>query len=365
MYQIDNKSIVDLFLKLVSIDSPSKNEGEIRSFIVDYLHRKNIRTAVDARGNIFAYLSDSYDEKAILFASHIDTVPSAVDVNPVCTEDEIHTDGKSALGADNKAAVASMLYAVDHLAAMKDATVPVVYLFSVSEETGLDGVRELDLSLLPPVSEAFIPDAHGPIGNIIAQSPAKLDASITFHGKTAHAGFCPEEGISAISLASRAIDQMKLLRIDETTTANIGTISGGTVTNIVPDSCTIHLEVRSDTKEKCYAHLAHLELCCIKAVGALGGSYDIESDLRYPGYSMDENQKPIIHLQKVFSAMGFEGKMIASGGGSDTNILRDYGIDALTISSGYTHAHSEQERIPLSAFCDLTKIILDLAKRES
>jgi len=365
MDHIDNKSIVDLFLKLVAIDSPSGSENEIRLFILDYLEKKGVSSAVDTRGNIVAYISDDYDEDAILFASHIDTVPSAINVKPMCTNTEIHTDGSSALGADNKAAVASMLYAIDDLSAMKDSITPVVYLFSVSEETGLDGVKELNTSLLPPIKEAYIPDAHGEIKDIITESPAKLDAMITFHGKTAHAGFSPEEGISAISLASKAIDQMKLLRIDEHTTANIGTISGGSVTNIVPDTCTIHLEVRSNTQEKCYAHLAHLELCCIKAVGALGGSYDIESDLRYPSYCVDEQAKPIIHLKKVFSSLKIESNLVSSGGGSDTNILRNYGIDALTISSGYTHAHSEQERISLSSFSTLVKIIINLAKREN
>ncbi len=364
MNQIQDQPIIDLFLKLVAIDSPSGKEENIRTFIVDYLSQKGVKSCVDKRGNIVAYISEEYNEKAILFASHIDTVPNAVQVNPICTDQYICTDGSSALGADNKAAVASMLVAIDTLQQMKGSIDPVVFLFSVSEETGLDGVKELDTSLLPPIKEAYISDAHGEIGSIIVHSPAKLDATITFHGRSSHAGFSPEEGISAISLAARAIDQMKLLRIDEHTTANIGTIEGGSVTNIVPATCTINLEVRSDTQEKCYAHLAHLELCCIKAVGAIGGSYDIESNLRYPGYSVDEKIEPIQHLLRVFSTLNIESNLISSGGGSDTNILRGYGIDTLTISSGYTNAHSEMERITISSFSTTTRIIIELAKKE-
>jgi tripeptide aminopeptidase len=364
MSDIQNKAIIDLFLELVAIDSPSGHEERVRIFILNYLEKKGVKSCVDARGNIVAYISEEYNERAILFASHIDTVPNAINVKPIVTDEHICTDETSALGADNKAAVASMLYAIDTLQEMKGEIDPVVYLFSVSEETGLDGVKELDTSLLPAIKEAYIPDAHSDIGKIIVHSPAKLDAKIVFHGRSSHAGFSPEEGISAISLAAKAIDQMKLLRINEHTTANVGFIQGGSVTNIVPASCTIKLEIRSNTEEKCYAHLAHLELCCIKAVGALQGSYELESDLRYPGYTVTKDIEPIVHLNKVFSKLNIESDLISSGGGSDTNILRGYGIDALTISSGYTNAHSEQERITTSSFSTITQIIIELAKKE-
>ena len=144
MSDIQNKAIIDLFLELVAIDSPSGHEERVRIFILNYLEKKGVKSCVDARGNIVAYISEEYKERAILFASHIDTVPNAINVKPIVTDEYICTDETSALGADNKAAVASMLYAIDTLQEMKGEIDPVVYLFSVSEETGLDGVKELD-----------------------------------------------------------------------------------------------------------------------------------------------------------------------------------------------------------------------------
>lgn len=353
---------IDLFLKLISINSPSGHEEKMREFVVNYLNNLNIKTVVDSYGNVVAYPSKDYSTEAILFATHLDTVPNATDVKVVRDEKRIYTDGTTALGADDKSAIASTLVAIEHIIENNIKTHPIVLLFSVEEETGLDGVKHLDTSLLPPIKAAYIPDAQLDIGNVVLQSPAKLDAHIIFKGKATHAGFNPETGVSAISLASRAIDQMKLLRINEETTANIGTINGGTATNIVPDTCEIHLEIRSNTKEKCHGHLAHLEMCCIKAVGAIGGSYTISSELKYPSYTMDENNEALARFKQACTLLNIPYKGAKSGGGSDTNILRGYDIDAITLASGYTGAHSVNESINLESFETLTELIITLAK---
>lgn len=363
MEYMNREKAIELFLSLVAINSPSGHEEKITEFVVTYLHERNIKTAIDEYGNLIAYPSKEYKEEAILFSCHLDTVPNAVNVHPIRDEKRIYTDGTTALGADDKASVAAILVAIEHILTNNISTHPIVLLFSVQEETGLVGARHLDTSLLPPIREAYILDAQKEIGNVVTHSPAKLDAKIVFRGKAAHAGFKPEHGISAISLACRAIDQMKLLRINETTTANVGSIKGGEATNIVPDRCEIHLEVRSDTKEKCYGHLAHLELCCIKAVGAIGGSYELTSELKYPSYTLSADNKPLNRFKEICKELDLLYAEGSTGGGSDTNILIGYGIDAITLSSGYYNAHSVEESIPLEAFDDQMKVIVALAKK--
>jgi len=357
------EKIIDLFLRLIAINSPSGHEEKVRDFVVDHLSSLGIKTKVDSYGNVLAYPSKNYSEDSILFATHLDTVPNAIDVKAIRDEKRICTDGTTALGADDKSAIASTLVAIEHIIKNNIDTYPIVLLFSVEEETGLDGARHLDRNLLPPIKVAYIPDAQLDIGHVVIQSPAKLDAHIIFKGKAAHAGFNPETGISAISLAARAIDQMKLLRIDENTTANIGSINGGNATNIVPSQCEIHLEVRSNTEEKCHGHLAHLEMCCIKAVGVVGGSYTLTSELKYPSYTVQENDPALIRFKKACATLNLPFRATQSGGGSDSNILRGYGIDAITLASGYTKAHSVEESIPLDSFDTLTELIITLAKR--
>ncbi len=364
MDTVTREKAINLFLELVAINSPSRHEHMIREYILNYLEKCDISTKVDNYGNIIAYPSKEYSEEAILFSCHLDTVPNAVNVNPIKDEKRIYTDGKTALGADDKAAVASLLIAIEEIISHAISTSPLVLLFSVEEEIGLEGVRHLDKSLLPPIKEVYVLDAQQAVGNYVTHSPAKLDATITFRGKAAHAGFNPEIGISAISLASRAIDQMKLLRIDKTTTANIGTIKGGSATNIVADHCEIHLEVRSNTQERCYAHLAHLEMCCIKAVGAIGGSYSLESELKYPPYTLEETDPALKKFIKICKELRIPCIGESTGGGSDTNILRGFGLDAITLASGYTKAHSVEESIPIEAFSTLHEVIIALARKE-
>jgi tripeptide aminopeptidase len=354
---------IDLFLQLIAINSPSGDEHRVREFVRNYLHNLNIKTVVDSYGNIVAYPSSDYSQGAILFATHLDTVPNAINVKAIRDEKRIYTDGTTALGADDKSAIASTLVAIEYIIKNNIVTHPIVLLFSVEEETGLDGAKHLDTTLLPQIKEAYIPDAQLAIGHVVIHSPAKLDAHIIFKGKAAHAGFNPETGISAISLAARAIDHLKLLRIDEETTANIGSIIGGEANNIVPSQCEIHLEVRSNSKERCHAHLAHLEMCCIKAVGAIGGSYTLSSELKYPSYSIEEQDPALLQFKKACATLKLPYKATKSGGGSDTNILRGYGIDAITLASGYTKAHSTEESIPLESFETLIELIITLAKK--
>ncbi len=354
----DLSAVTDLFLELVAINSPSGEEKQIREWLLEYLHSKDVRTQVDARGNLIAYINEDDDTPATLFSSHIDTVPNAVDVKVVRENGVIRTDGTTALGADDKSAVAAMLVAID---ALKEVGKPIVFLLSVSEETGLDGVKELDTSLLPPVADAYILDAQQALGRVMTFSPAHYKATVTFTGVAAHAGFAPENGVNAISLAARAIDQMKLLRVDATTTANVGTIHGGQATNIVAPACTVTLEVRAESDEKCLAHLTHMEMCCIKAVGSLGGSYELDRHFIYPAYHLDGHSTALARFRAVCEQMSLPYEGVPTGGGSDTNILRGMGYDAITLANGYFNAHSGSERIEEASLHTMVELITALA----
>ncbi len=99
---------------------------------------------------------------------------------------------------------------------------------------------------------------------------------------------CPEEGISAIQVAAHAIDQMKLLRIDEETTANIGIIKGGKATNIVCPEVTIQAEARSLKNEKLDIQTKHMVACFEEACKKYNAEYTVEVERAYDAYLFEK-----------------------------------------------------------------------------
>lgn len=360
-------SLADLaattMMQLIAIDSPSGHETQAGTDLVERLKALGVSIETDKAGNIFGTLPATKgmeSKRAILLNCHIDTVPNAAGVKPQIQDGVIKTDGTTALGADDKAGIAAILVALNHMKENRLEHGPITLLFTVSEETGLQGAKAFDMTRLGSIARGYTLDASGTVGTVVTRAPSKSDATVVFHGRSAHAGFTPETGINAISLAARAIDTMRLLRIDEETTANVGTIRGGEVTNIVCDRCEVGLEVRSTTSEQVQRHLTHLELCCIKAVGAFGGSYEFDAVELYPGYQV-ASDAPELHLfENVCNRLGLPYLPIPTGGGSDANIMRNAGFPVLTLGIGYVGAHTSNESIELTELQKLTELVIAL-----
>lgn len=360
---------VQVMLELIAIDSPSGHEEQTRKDLADRLKALGASVDVDTKGNLIGRIAATEgfaDKLPVLLCCHMDTVPSAARVKPILSDGVLRSDGSTALGADDKAGIAAVLVALEELQSSRVPHGPLTVLFTVEEETGLIGAKALDFDWVGPIGRGYVMDASGPVGTAIISAPSKSDAKIVFHGKASHAGFAPEKGISAISLAARAIDRMQLLRIDAETTANIGTIHGGEVTNIVCDTCEVTLEVRSATSERVNRHLAHLEFCCIKAVNDFGGSYDFLPIELYPGYSIDEDAQELHTFKRICAQIGIPFRTAPTGGGSDANIMRSAGLPVITLGIGYEGAHTLTENIPVQQLDDLARLMIALcAPRES
>ena len=354
-----------VMIELISINSPSGREAAAREDLIQRLKKVHIAVETDDAGNIWGSLAATSGLEQIppmLLNCHMDTVPNAVNAKPQIIEGVVKTDGTSALGADDKAGIAAILVALEQIQKEQIPHGPITLLFTVAEEVGLEGAKACDMTRLSTIGRGYTLDASGTIGTVITRAPSKSDATLVFHGRSAHAGFTPESGISAISMAARAIDLMNRVRIDEETTANIGTIRGGEVTNIVCDRCEVTLEVRSTTSERVKQHLAHLELCCIKAIAAFGGSYTFDSIELYPGYSIDDNAPELVSFSAVCADLGLPYNPVPTGGGSDANIMRNHGLPVVTLGIGYQGAHTATESVPLSELGKLTALVIALCK---
>ncbi|MDD4219500.1 MAG: M20/M25/M40 family metallo-hydrolase [Bacilli bacterium] len=356
---------LEIMLELIAIDSPTGHEENIRLDLIKRLDALSIVVETDTAGNLLGRLAATkgYEQTpALLINCHMDTVPNAVNVKPIVADGFVRSDGTTALGADDKAGLAVTLTALHTIQEEKLPHGPIVILFTVSEEVGLNGVKAFDTEKLGPIGRGYTLDDSGPVGSAILSAPYKSNATIIFHGKAAHAGSCPEKGISAISLAARAIDRMQLLRIDHETTANVGSIHGGKVNNIVCDCCKVRLEVRSASKEQVNAHLAHIESCCIKAVDDFGGSYDFNPQEIYPGYKIDEETPQLLAFKAICDKLNIPYAVRSSGGASDANILRNKGIPIIPLALGYEGAHTFEESIAIQELENITKLLITLCE---
>ena len=336
------RAIIDCFLTLVSIDSPSGREENLRAYIIELCQEEGLPYTLDEAGNLFVCVNCT-ERPPLTLAAHLDTVSHAVGVHPIVDGVHIRSDGTTALGADNKIAVALSLV----LAKNRKNLAPFGLLFTVEEEVGLRGAKLLAEHIRCQLTSLFAFDGARPVGTLVMQAPAKEALHLRFYGKAAHAGLNPEQGISAIVTASTAIAAMRLLRIDDLTTANVGSICGGTSTNVVCDLVEAEMEIRSLEEQRIAAQLDHVRRCCLEACAKTGGTYELTHERAYPGYritSSDARER----FQAACLTCSIPYREVISHGGSDVNILRANGIDGVLVGAGYTGAHGSGEQIAIT-----------------
>jgi tripeptide aminopeptidase len=366
---INKQRLLDEFLELVKIDSPSSKEGAIAKVLVEKLEKLGCEVEIDnagkvmgaESGNIIATFKGNRPGRKILFSSHMDTVSPGIGVKPIIEDGIIKSDGTTVLGSDDKAGIAAILEGIRTIKEndIKHSDIQVV--FSIWEEGGLYGAKNLDYSKIDS-DYAFVLDSGGSPGEIIVKAPAQDSIKVKIIGKPAHAGLQPENGISAIMVASRAIENMKLLRIDEETTANIGIIKGGEATNIVMPELEIVAEARSLNEAKLDAQTQHMVETFKKAAKDFSAEIEISTDRAYTPLNVDENDEIVILAKKAFSNMAIEGYTASTGGGSDTNIFAKNGIKAVNLGIGMKNAHTLEEYISIEDLMNAGIMVTEIIK---
>jgi tripeptide aminopeptidase len=249
--------VLDLFLELAAVSSPSGEEREVADRVIEYVRDCGLDADEDDAGpkigstigNLYVRLEPTAPGQPLFFCAHLDTVPPTDTIEPVVVDGIVRNANPTILGGDNKAAVAAMLDAARRVLADNRPHAGIELLFTPKEEVGLHGAYAFDHTRLA-AQVGYVYDQAAPIGEIVLGAPSAQQLEVTFRGRAAHAGMYPEEGRSAIAAAARAIAEMRLGRIDDETTANIGLISGGTAPNIVPEWCSFVADVRSHDERK-------------------------------------------------------------------------------------------------------------------
>ncbi len=365
--------VLTLFTRLAALPSPPGEEREVADIVLEYLRALGLDVSEDeagsaigsTMGNLFCRLDPTQPGGVpLFFCAHLDTVPPQGPVDPVVEDGVVRNAGGTILGADNKAAAAVMLEAVARIVEDGRPHSGIELVFTPKEEVGLLGAGAFDHERLR-ARVGYVYDQAAPIGDVILGAPHAQSLEVRFHGRAAHSGMYPEEGRSAIAAAASAIADLRLGRLDEETTANVGVIQGGTAGNIVPEWCTFLAEARSHDDRK----LADVMQEMLDAITFAGSSRECEVEATvqksYRGYRFRRDDAPVRLAAQALSRCGYEPRYGLSGGAADANVFNERGLGCLNLANGMTNIHTPDEHIAvadLEGMVDVTLALVDAAR---
>ena len=374
--KINEKRLLDTFLKLVRMDSESFYEKEIQHFVATEMKKCGCKVFVDkagkkigstAQGNVLATLKGNRPGKPFLLAAHMDTVAPGRGVKPMVKKDRITSDGTTILGGDDKTGVALMIEIARVLKETKAPHNDIEFLFTLDEETGMKGSKNLDYSKIKSKDGLILDNEE--LAELLVRGPAVADFIVQIKGVTAHAGVCPEKGISALEVAAKALSIMKLGRVDAETVCNFGIVSGGKVTNAVMPELHLKGEARSLNPVKLQKQLKHMKDCFTKAaklfVKKVDGKtihpqIDIQTPLRYGVLRVPTNSTTVKLVLAAAKKYGTQIKPMSSGGGCDANVMCQHGITAANLGLGVRQCHTPQEYVDIAEFYQASRIALEV-----
>jgi tripeptide aminopeptidase len=363
-----------LFLELARVPSPSGEERVVADQVIEYLQALALAVDEDDAGgridstigNLLCRIEPNGEGAPLFFCAHLDTVPPEGPIEPVVEDGVVRNGGDTILGADNKAAVAAMLEATRRIVAENRPHGGIELLFTPKEEVGLRGAEAFDQERLN-ARLGYVYDHAGPIGEVILGAPYQVKLDASFRGRAAHSGMYPEEGRSAIAAAARAIADLRLGRLDEETTANVGEIHGGTARNIVPERCSFAAEARCHDERK----LGELVQEMLETItfAAQVSDCDVETavDPSARGYRFKRDDEAVRLAAAALERTGFQPTYGLSGGGADANVFNERGLQCLNLANGMRDIHTPAERIAvadLERMVDVTLALVEVARGE-
>lgn len=353
---IQENRLVNDFLELVLINTPTGQEAPVADRLERQLQELGFETTRDDAGthiggntgNVIAFKKGSIpNAPTIMLNAHMDTVRPTEGLEPVIEDGWIRSGGDTILGADDKAGVAAIMEGVRALVEEGHEHGDLEVVFTIAEETGLFGARYLDFSKVRS-KLAYVYDSGPPAGAVVTSAPTHDVFHVTFRGVASHAAVAPERGVNAISAAARAIARMRLGRLDDRTTCNVGVISGGSATNVVPDEVKVEAEARSRDPETLDDLVKEMTAAFEAGAAEIGAEVEIEVDRHYLGYEISQDDPLVKWAQEAADTVGFIPVIRPGAGGSDANIFNAKGLKSLVIGVGYYDPHSFDERIEVA-----------------
>lgn len=359
------------FVRFCEIESPSGRERGMADALAAELRALGLEVEEDGSGgetgsdagNLLARVPGPEGSRTILLCAHLDTVPLDGPVDVVREDGAFANRHEAILGADNKAAVATILGAARR--AVREGTpVGLELLFTTCEERGLAGAKALDRTRLR--SEfGFVFDHATPIGELVLAAPSYYRVEAALHGRAAHAGIRPEEGRNAIVAAAAGLARLRLGRRDEETTANAGLIRGGTARNVVAERCTVELEARSLDAAKAGALVSEIVDAFTDAAGDAECDIDLTVGELCRAYRLPRTSPPVAAAGAALEDLGIEPRHIVTGGGSDASVFVADGLPVLNMANGTERNHEPDERVSVEALETMLDVTLGVVARSA
>ncbi|MCS7253917.1 MAG: M20/M25/M40 family metallo-hydrolase [Armatimonadota bacterium] len=352
---VDKSKLRETFLALVQIDSGSENEDVIGEWVAKRLRQWTDDVEIDEAwrkiggrgGNVIARFKGDARFPTVLLNAHLDTVLPTVGIKVIEDGDIIRTDGRTILGADDKAGVAIILEVLSVLHKFNFRHPPIEVVFTVREEKGLLGAKALDMSKLRAKYGLVIDGLSDP-STIITSMPSHDTFEVSVSGKAAHAGLSPEQGVNAIVVAARAISRLQWGRLDKDTTCNVGIISGGRATNVVADSCTVCGEMRSHSTKRLDELRKQISWAFEEEAKAMGASVNVKFKRLYSGFSTRHDSPVVLAAINALRQMGIEAQLRSIEAGSDASVFSESGIECIVLPTGASNIHTVNEFVNLS-----------------
>lgn len=364
------------FVRFCEIESPSGRERAMADALTEDLRGLGLEVEEDDSGpetgsdagNLLARIPGPEGAPTVLLCAHMDTVPLDGPVEVVSENGLLTNRHDAILGADNKAAVATILGAARRI--LRDAAggsagsppVGVELLFTASEEMALRGAKAFDRTRLR-ADFGYVFDHASPIGEIVLASPTYYSLEARFRGQAAHAGIRPEAGHNAIAAASRAIAAMRIGRLDDETTANVGRIQGGTNANVVAERCTVELEARSLDEGRAGEVVSAMVDALAEAASDAECDVETSVERRFQGYRLPRTAPAVQVAAAALADRGIEPVYINTGGGSDANALIPAGLPVVNLANGTERNHQPDESVTVEALDTMLDVTLAIVAR--
>src|SRR5437868_6482063 len=375
---INQERIKNLLLELVQIDSHSRKEREVAQCLKKYCEEMGAQVEIDDAGeavggntgNVIARFPGTLPgAEAIMMSAHMDTVVPGKGVKPIVEGDIIRTDGATVLGGDDKSGVAVILETIRCLQEQSIPHAPIDAVFSICEEVGLLGAKHVDTSSLR-ARYGLVFDSDDP-GFLFTKGPSANHFEFKIYGLESHAGVAPEQGISAIKIAAEAIASMRLGRIDDETTANIGVIRGGEATNIITNFVLLRGAARSLDDSTLAAQTRHMLRCLEDAAAryevtvegvTTRGRVESEVTREYSAMDVADDARVVRLVKQAASRMGLQVETMASGGGCDANIFNKRGIECANLGTGMRAIHTVKEWLDVKDMYAAAEMTLEIMR---
>lgn len=367
--------LINEFNKLASFDSESYKELDISLYLYDLLNKLGLSVTIDdagkklndnpkATGNIYAFLKGNTKGEPIVFSSHLDTVLPCKNKKIIVDGNIVKTDGNTILGSDDITGIISIIYALKYIIDNNVSHPDIEVVFFIAEEEYCKGSSVFDFSKIKS-KYGYVLDLSGKVGQAAYAAPTIISFSVDVYGKSSHAGFEPEKGISSIIISSEAISKLKLGRIDNDTTANIGTINGGSGKNIVPYKTTVEGEIRSYDNDKAYELLSSIKKEFEDSAKKNGGNIEFNYVENIKAYEVSLDSYVVNKYKKALNTLNYgEASLIKTFGGSDNNNFNKNGIEGIVISNAMNNIHTTNEYFDLEELVKSINIVIQLMKGE-